>query len=245
MTIERSITVEGQLHIVVISDDKMALSAAKAAGRAIIGWWHPGKNQDLSPAQYLIGDLEQLENDFLERVVRRCKEMPWMIAETDRLIIREFVPEDISCMPKESGDQPGSRIFNTPDLLEAYIRNQYGFFGYGIWALVEKKTGQMIGKAGITDFEPEETANGKTEKQERGLELGYHIFEPYRRKGYAWEACHAIMEYEKRELDSPLYAMIHPNNAASAALIKKLGFTFVEQKYSEGIKGLCLYAWNY
>ena len=30
-----------------------------------------------------------------------------------------------------------------------YIKNMYGFFEYGLWLVFEKKSGELIGRAGI------------------------------------------------------------------------------------------------
>ena len=93
MTIEREVTIVGQTYPVILSDENEALQAAKAAGRAIVGLWREnGEKQpaDYSSCLYLITDPEDADETFLERVVRRYLALPWLIAETDRLIIREF-----------------------------------------------------------------------------------------------------------------------------------------------------------
>ena len=50
------------------------------------------------------------------------------------------------------------------------------------------------------------------------MELGYHIFKPYRRKGLAVEACRGIISHVKETLEEPvfLYAKI------DALLMKRL-----------------------
>lgn len=57
---------------------------------------------------------------------------------------------------------------------------------------------------------------------EEELELGYHVFHPYRRQGYAEEACRAILDYAKNELDCPVCACAAGENTASIRLLRKL-----------------------
>ena len=57
------------------------------------------------------------------------------------------------------------------------------------------------------------------------IELGYLIDEPFRGKGYACEACRAILEYAFQELELDcVYARIDEKNEASICLAQKLGF---------------------
>ena len=104
MTIEREVTIAGQTYPVILSDENEALQAAKAAGRAIVGLWRENEEKqpaDYSSCLYLITDPEDADETFLERVVRRHLALPWLIAETDRLIIREFSQDDPLWMPTE------------------------------------------------------------------------------------------------------------------------------------------------
>lgn len=55
------------------------------------------------------------------------------------------------------------------------------------------------------------------------LELGYRIFSPYRRQGYALEACREILEYTHEVLGSRVCALIRAENKASCRLAERLG----------------------
>lgn len=218
---ERKIAIDGQMHTVVISDEQEALLTAAAVGRAVVGVWDRTRtDQELSPANYLVEQAEDADEVFLERVVRRHLGLPWIIGETERLIIREFSMKDLPQVPREPSDREADRVFYTPELLEAYIRNRYGFYEYGIWALVDKGTGALVGKAGVSGHEMTEYEGISY------LELGYHIFEPYRRRGYAAEACREIRQYVKKTLDCALYAKIDPSNEASIQFAKRCGFPY-------------------
>ena len=163
---------------ILISDEKEALLAAKAAGRAIVGLWDSGHpEKDLSPAVYLVEKPEDADEEFLERVARRHLGLPWKICETKRTIVRELRGEDFM----ELWDNQVGLSFSSPEELEVYTKNQYAFYGFGFWGIVEKKSGELIGVAGLRV--PEE-ADGKmvygiswedAPPDSAELELGYHI----------------------------------------------------------------------
>lgn len=234
---ERTITIDGQVHTVVIADEKRALLDAAAAGRAVIGIWDRRKpSQDLSPAQYLAERLEDVDGPYLERVVRRHLGLPWIIGETARLLIREFTMDDISQVVREKGDTPADRVFQTPEQLQEYIRCQYGFCQYGIWAVKRRSDGRLVGKAGVSDFAPGGLLPG--------AELGYHIFAPYRGRGYATEACREILTYAAIHLDCPIYAKIDASNEASIRVAARCGLQPIRQICSESGRCSYLYSWS-
>lgn len=242
---KRSIIIEGKEYQVILSDQKEALLAARAAGRAFVGVLTSEGDQDLSPAQYLVENVEDADDRFLERIVRRKLGLPWVIGESSRLLVREFVPEDAEQMLPETEDRDGDRVFQSRELLEAYIGNQYGFFEYGMWAVVRKRDGKVIGKAGICGCgEVPLPGAGEAVKPESGytgggseavkpkpadggrdaMELGYHLAAPYRGRGYGREACRIILSYIEEMYDAPVYARVQPDNTASVRLLEALGF---------------------
>jgi len=61
--------------------------------------------------------------------------------------------------------------------------------------------------------------------QDEVLEMGYTVFEPYRRRGYAEEAIRGLMAWAYTEHGvSRFIVSISPNNAPSLALARKIGF---------------------
>ena len=103
----------------------------------------------------------------------------------------------------------------------AYIANMYRYFGYGMWLVCRKDTGEIIGRAGLEHRDyPEGTE----------LEMGYLIAPKEQHKGYATEVCRAILEYADSELDFPrVNCLIERENINSIRLVEKLGFTFLEE----------------
>ena len=258
MTERRTVLIGGTPYPVTISSEQEVLSAAYAAGGAILGLWDKTRSgQSLSPADYVVECMEDVDEEFLERVVRRRFHLPWLIAETKRLIIREFTVEDAAHMAAgEAG--PGDDIFCSSEKLAAYIDSQYRFFEYGIWALEEKKSKAVIGKAGLFQpdwkfddamaFEPgvfQAEILPALKKEDTPLELGYHIFSPWRRSGYAKEACREILNYGTGRLARCIWAVIEEENTASIRLAESLGFRLTAQRYNGSAGLLYLYEANY
>lgn len=240
MTREYQVMIEGQSYSVTVSDETEALLAAKAAGKASVGLWKKGSGQDWSGAEYLVESAEDVDQEYLEQVVRRHLKLPWVIGETKRLVIREFKPGDETKIPKETKVCGADEIFCSRELLEGYIRCQYGFYGYGIWAVTKKEVGRIVGKAGVTNLTGRWECVGGSD----ALELGYHIFSPYRRQGLALEACTGVLEWYREHMSCPLYAKIDASNEASKKVAQKLGFTLKDRKYTESGQWLYLYGWN-
>lgn len=224
---------------VLISDEKEALHAAKAAGRAVVGLWTPEKGwEEMDGAECVVLDLEAVSETFLERAARRHLGLPWHICETKRLLVREICGDDFD----EIWENQVGHVFGSVEKLEAYTKHQYGFYGFGFWALKDKEAGGLVGVAGVTV--PEEPAgpgvllyqkelgrqegNQKEDSVGRGLaelELGYHIFPSYRRRGYAEESCLAILKYAEEELEADrIFLRVSEKNEKSINLARKLGF---------------------
>ena len=225
---ERQLVIAGTEYKIVISDEPKALLAARAAGSAVVGLWEPDSEKDYSMVTYLAERTEDIDDAYLERVIRRTHGLPWQIAETGRLRIRELQLSDLLHIPAEPEDSAGDKIFQNEETLAAYISCQYEFYGYGQWALEDKTTGQLVGIAGIDGGAgiPGIRPDGEPAVREGdSLELGYHIFIPFRRRGYALEACRAIIAYAKAELGIHiLYIKTDASNEASVCLAKKLNF---------------------
>lgn len=261
--------IEGKEVPLVISDEAAALSEAKAQGRAALGIM---TGDEFLPVSYVTESLEDVDDVLAERVIRRCLGLPWLIAETERLVIREFQEEDW-----EQLERMENETFLNREMFCSYIRSQYSFFEYGMWAVVEKRSSRLIGRAGVWDFEPDryasnlnadyadvsnlnvDSANASNLNANSAnvnnlnadyanvsslyvsniyvsniyadnppLEIGYHIFAPYRRMGYAKEACRAILKWHKEEesvKDREIFARIQMRNEASVQLAKALGIT--------------------
>ncbi len=66
------------------------------------------------------------------------------------------------------------------------------------------------------------------------VEIGYTILPEFRRRGYGRAAARELIRYAKEQPDVHVVrASISPDNAASLALIRALGFTHVDEQWDE------------
>ena len=145
------------------------------------------------------------------------------IIETERLIIRNFDPEDLDALYQlyeESDTRYIEPLSEDRDeelaKLKSYIHYVYGFYGFGLWAVCLKENGRLIGRCGLqVEFIGDQGE----------YEMGYMISGKYARQGYASEAVKAILEYADEELEAPrVILQIHSENQASQTFAEKMGF---------------------
>lgn len=187
-------------------------------------------------AKYVVENIKALDKIYLEMVYCRYYHLPVVIAETERLLIREMSMQDLDGLYALYDTLKGCPYVEPlydrqeeAEFTERYMKNMYGFFGHGLWLIIRKKDNQLIGRAGIENRE----INGKLEK-----ELGYLIGKPWQKKGYAWEACQAILSYTRQQIDCErLFLCSQKENIPSISLAKKLGF----DSFAEDIDGMNLY----
>ena len=118
-----------------------------------------------------------------------------MIIETERLFLREMNDADYDALYAVLADSDIMRHYPyTFD--EARVKNwinknieRYSIFGFGLWAVCLKDTGEMIGDCGLTM----QNINGVIKP-----EIGYHIRKDQQRKGYAKEAAIAVRDWTFR-----------------------------------------------
>ena len=115
--------------------------------------------------------------------------------------------------------------FGKKEELEAYISQIYPLFGYGLWTVIEKETGQVIGRAGL-----EHTRDSDGEGAM--LELGYVIGKPWQGKGYGTEAAMSCAAYAFSEVEAEYLAVrVHKDNLPSRKVAEHL-----ERQYPEKVQ---------
>lgn len=244
MVTERSICLDGKTCTAVISDEPEALLAAKAAGRAVVGVESERTGiWELKGIPYVIPDFEDATDELLDLVIRRHLGLPWNICRTDRLLIRELTADDACHIPEEEYG-PEEAIFRLRDTLELYCRNQYRFYEYGTWALVRRDDQVLVGLAGVSNprlkREMEECLDSVGQSVP-WLELGYHVFLPYRQRGYCAEAVAAIADYSHEVLGVRLCALIRRENQASRKVAEGLGMTCLMETDTQSSEWQLLY----
>jgi [ribosomal protein S5]-alanine N-acetyltransferase len=71
-------------------------------------------------------------------------------------------------------------------------------------------------------------------KAKDAVEVGYSIFEPYRRRGYATEVVRTLIDWASRERGIQRFiASISPDNDPSLALVRRLGFEHIGQHWDD------------
>lgn len=115
-----------------------------------------------------------------------------MMLETERLILREMREEDFQALFRVLGDPEIARhypySFDETRVRSWIGRNieRYRIFGFGLWAVCLKETGELIGDCGLTM----QLIGGVIKP-----EIGYHIRKDMQRKGYAREAATAVRDW--------------------------------------------------
>lgn len=90
------------------------------------------------------------------------------------------------------------------------------------WPVYVIETHENIGCCGLRPYDLEKNI----------LEMGIHLKEQFWGKGFAQEACLAVIDYAFNTLQvDALFAGHNPKNTASARLLKKLGFTYTHDEF--------------
>lgn len=220
---EIEVETEGHRGVLYLTDDAGTARGLREAGEAVLIYLHPGnRDQDFSGFLFAVEDPEELEPEYIERAYRRLKGLPWNILRTARCLIRETIPEDVESFyqiyshPAITEYMEGlyPEVEEERQYVRDYIEKVYTFFGFGVWTVIERETGAVIGRAGFSYRE------GFDE-----LELGFIIGVPWQRRGYAEEVCRAVLAYGWSALEfRQVQALVEPENIPSVRLCEKLGF---------------------
>lgn len=148
------------------------------------------------------------------------------IIETERLYLREMTQEDFPALYTVLADSDIMRHYpysfdenRVCGWIETNIE-RYRVYGFGLWAVVLKETGEMIGDCGLTM----QNINGRISP-----EIGYHIAKSHQRQGYAKEAARACRDWTF--VNTPfnrLFSYMKTANVASSATAEANGMTLVD-----------------
>lgn len=136
-----------------------------------------------------------------------------MILETERLILREMQPSDFDALCRIMQDEETMTAYEgafSDEEVQAWLDRQlerYRKWGFGLWAVILKENGAMIGQCGLT-MQPW--------KGEEVLEIGYLFERAYWHRGYATEAAKACRVYAFDTLNAKeICSIIRDTNTAS------------------------------
>lgn len=185
---------------VVIEDSCFGVCAAKESKIACLGYINPNSGrQDLSRADLLTDSFSGIGFSYIENLLKRSNGEPILITKTKRLILRELAVSDIP-MIYQIYQSPEVRRYiddldeymeNEIEKQKAYIKNVYGFYGYGLWGVFNRDGTTLIGRSGIQNT----IVDGKPE-----IELSYLLDEKHWGMGYALECSRAVLTYAAKEL---------------------------------------------
>lgn len=160
-----------------------------------------------------------------------------IFAETSRLILREILPEDDNGMfdldrdvsvHKYLGNKPIQSIAQARENIRL-IRKQYLDFGIGRWAMIEKKSNDFMGWAGLKFMDQR---NG----YKNYYDIGYRLIPRFWGKGFATEAAIASRDYAFKEMNlAVIYGCTHIENLTSKNILEKIGLQFVETFISDDL----------
>ena len=173
-------------------------------------------------------EYADLDPAFAERDRIRKKGLPVQIARTRRLVIRDIAAEDVPYLfdifPQPGITdmmQPSRTLEEEQEFMRAYISHAYAFYDYGLWCVLEKESGKIVGEAGLFP----------SERVKDAVEMGYIIAQDFQRRGYAAECGKAVLAYAFHTLDlEEIHLFTDRDNQAPLRTAKRLGFQVLEEE---------------
>lgn len=220
------------------SADTLAMGDVSHSGLAdncqpsVLIYLHPGnRNADFGNAGYALEDPEEVEPEYLERVYRRCHDLPWEILTTQRCWLRETTEADVDSFWNMYQASELTRYTEKlyPDLeaersyVREYRKRIYPFYEFGVWTVLDRNSGEIVGRAGLSVREGYDLP-----------ELGFVISDKWQGRGLATEVCRGILKYAEELLGfTRIQVLVHEDNAVSLHMCRKLGFR--EEAVPEGL----------
>ncbi|MFY8020811.1 MAG: GNAT family N-acetyltransferase [Bacteroidia bacterium] len=158
-----------------------------------------------------------------------------IIAETERLILREWTLDDaadlfrLNANPnvlKFTGDKPFKNIQEAEDLISNY--EQYSKHGLGRWIVQRKIDSQFLGWCGL-----------RYQVALKETDIGFRFLEEYWNMGFAKESAIATIKYGFEILDiKQIVARCKKENTSSIKVLQKIGMKLYAEIEFDGELGL-------
>lgn len=151
-----------------------------------------------------------------------------VIAETDRLIIRTWIPEKDAEQALEMYSDPevtrflitkASDVEQVVSILDRWVKiaDQLNN-GTGLWAMVLKETREIVGTIVLILLKDNDG------RFTQDYEIGWHLKKSAWGKSYATEAAKAILDYGFNVLKlREIYSIVNEDNIASIKVTQRLG----------------------
>jgi ribosomal-protein-alanine N-acetyltransferase len=151
--------------------------------------------------------------------------------ETERVLMRKLEPEDAARLYENHAEAKVKKWFpneSYADIDEA--KDAIRFFNDCVeknhlpfvLAVQLKETGELIGDTGVSEVDGEPNS----------VEIGYQICEKHSGKGLATEVLNAMTAFSFARFSATIsYGRVVHGNAASARVLEKAGYKFVNEEY--------------
>jgi [ribosomal protein S5]-alanine N-acetyltransferase len=156
-----------------------------------------------------------------------------IIFETDRLLLRQQVPEDLEALWEFHRNPENIRHYHqAPTTLEE-VREQLewdidwyqGNDGLGTWAILHRETGKLAGLCSLMPW----TVDGVEE-----VEMAYVLAEECRGQGLGTELSRGVVRYALEQQQLPrIVSLIEPDNMLSQHVVEKAGMRFEKEGQDE------------
>lgn len=150
-----------------------------------------------------------------------------MKIETERLLLREYTLHDFDTLYEILSDPETMRHYPKPfdeECVRGWIEwnlQNYKEYGFGLWAVVLKETGDFIGDCGITI----QNIDGQLLP-----EIGYHIHKKYWRRGFGSEAARAVRDWAFINTSyDRLYSYMKYTNVGSYSTAAAIGMRKIKE----------------
>jgi RimJ/RimL family protein N-acetyltransferase len=143
-----------------------------------------------------------------------------VILETERLLLRFFREDDFEQYSRICADPEVMRFLGGQPLTDFQVWHQMAYFvghwyfrSYGMWAVEEKSTGNLVGRIGFLH------PTGWP-----GFELGWTLARESWGNGYATEGARRALKYAFNEMNRDhVISLIAAENVASIRVAERLG----------------------
>lgn len=168
------------------------------------------------------------------------------ILETSRTIMRELTEDDFDNLCSILQDEKTMYAYEhafSDEEVEEWLHRQFERYqkdGFGLWAVIDKDSGEFLGQAGLTMQN-----TGHLEE----MEIGYLFKRKYWHMGYATECAKALKLYAFSELgQNKVVSIIRDSNHASRRVAERNGMeiesTFTKHYYGTDMPHLVYAAYK-
>ena len=164
--------------------------------------------------------------------------------ETTRLQMRELTEADAPALlalyrapaiVRFMGPPPASLAEEVANI-RTHRAQYYATRGYGLWGVVLRDTGSLVGRCGLLDA----TIDGQSE-----VELSYLVDPAWHGQGLATEATRAVLRFATDTLGlQRVVAVIQPSNVPSRRVAERVGMHYAGQTSYKTFGTVDLYVWQ-